>query len=72
MELKELESMLGKALAPFLPKNSSHRRQRALLRVARTFSDLKQEKDISPSSIEKALLFTVKNFFFLKNRILAS
>lgn len=72
LELKQLEVMVGKNLAPLLPKSSSHRRKRALLRVARTLSDLKQEMEISPQSVEQALTLTVKNFFFLKNRILAS
>ena len=71
LELKQLEAMVGKNLTPLLPQNSSHRRRRALLRVARTLSDLKQEIKISPQSVEKALTLTVKNFFFLKNRILA-
>lgn len=71
LELKQLESMIGKDIAPLLPQSSSHRRKRALLRVARTLSDLKQEMEISPSSVEKALALTVKNFFFLKKRILA-
>lgn len=71
LELKELEDMVKKDMTSLLPQNLSHRRKRALLRVARTFSDLKQEKEISSSSIEKALPFTIKNFFFLKNRILS-
>ena len=71
LELKQLEAMVGTDISALLPQSSSHRRKRALLRVARTLSDFKQEKRISPSSIEKALLFTIKNFFFLKNRILA-
>lgn len=69
LSLKQLEKMIGSDIAPLLPQNSSQRRKRALLRVARTLSDLKQEMEISPSSLEQALLFTVKNFFFLKNRI---
>ena len=72
LQLKQLEMMIGKDILPLLPKSSSHRRKRALLRVARSLSDLKQEKLISPLSIEQALTFTVKNFFFLKNRILAN
>ena len=71
LELKHLEKMIGADIAPLLPQSSSHRRKRALLRVARTLSDLKQEVEISTSSIDQALAFTVKNFFFLKNRILA-
>ena len=72
LELKELEQMLNKELNCLLPENSSHRRKRALLRVARTLSDLKQEEKISSSSLEQALTLTIKNFFFLKNRILAN
>ena len=71
LELKTLEKMIEANIAPLLPQSPSHRRKRALLRVARTFSDLKQEMKISPSSVEQALILTVKNFFFLKNRILA-
>ena len=70
LELKELEKMIPKDISHILPQSSSHRRRRALLRVARTLSDLKQEWKISSSSIEKALLFTIKNFFFLKKRII--
>ena len=72
LELKELERMIDKNTDCLLPESSSHRRKRALLRVARTFSDLKQESKISPSSLEQALPLTIKNFFFLKNRILAN
>ena len=72
LELRQLESMIGKDIACLLPKNSSQRRRRALLRVARTLSDLKEEMEISLASVEQALLFAVKNFFFLKNRILAN
>lgn len=71
LELKDLTSMLDKNIESLIPQNSSHRRKRALLRVARTLSDLKQEPDISVSSLNQAMLFTVKNFFFLKNRILS-
>ena len=71
LELKELEGMISKSTKPLLPDGSSHRRRRALLRVARTLSDFKKEREISPSVLNKALLLTVKNFFFLKNRILA-
>ncbi len=71
LDLRQLEAMAGKNLMSLLPKNSSHRRKRALLRVARTLSDLRQEAEISPLSLEQALTFTVKNFFFLKNRILS-
>ena len=70
LDLKQLEAMLKEDLKPLLPHSSSFRRKRALLRVARTFSDLKQEVDISPHSIEQALGFSIKNFFFLKNRVL--
>ena len=66
LELKELEEMISKDMEALLPQSSSHRRKRALLRVARTISDLNQELEISSSSVEKALVFTIKNFFFLK------
>ncbi len=71
LQLKSLEGMIGEDIAPLLPQDCSHRRKRALLRVARTLSDLKQEEEISLLSIQTALIFTVRNFFFLKNRILA-
>lgn len=70
LDLKSLESMIGKDVIQLLPQSSSHRRRRALLRVSRTLADIKQEMKISPSSIEQAMALTVKNFFFLKNRIL--
>ena len=69
LDLKELESTLSKKAEQLLPESSSHRRKRALLRVARTLSDLKEEREISSDSLEKAYPLTVKNFFFLKNRI---
>ena len=69
LDLKELESMLSKKAECVIPESTSHRRKRALLRVARTLSDLKAEKEISPATLEQAFLLTVKNFFFLKNRI---
>ena len=72
LSLNELEKMMPSGLMNLLPENSSHRRKRALIRVARTLSDLKREEQISPSSVEKAIQLTVKNFFFLKNRILVS
>lgn len=71
LELRQLENMIEDDISSLLPKSSSLRRKRALLRVARTFSDLKQEEGIGPLSVEKALVLTVKNFFFLKNRILS-
>lgn len=72
LELRDLEKRIGKNILPLLPQSSSLRRKRALLRVARTLSDLKEEMEISPSSIDKALALTIKNFFFLKKRILSS
>ena len=72
LELQELEKMIDKRTSCLLPESSSHRRKRALLRVARTLSDLKKEAQISSSSLEQALVLTIKNFFFLKNRILAN
>ena len=72
LELTDLEKMIDKDTSYLLPESSSHRRKRALLRVARTLSDLKQEEKISSASLEQALNLTIKNFFFLKNRILAN
>ena len=71
LELKDLEFMMKRDQAKLLPQSSSHRRKRALLRVARTLSDLKQEEEISSSSLDQALILTIKNFFFLKNRMLS-
>ena len=72
LTLGPLKAMLSQSADPLLPQGFSHRRQRALLRTARTFSDLKGESEISPHSVEKALKWTVKNFFFLKNRMISS
>ena len=72
LDLNELETMMDDKIKNLLPEDSSHRRKRALIRVARTLSDLKQEKKISSSSLEQAIQLTVKNFFFLKNRILGN
>ena len=72
LDLNTLESMMDSKTKNLLPEDSSHRRKRALIRVARTLSDLKQEEEISSSSIEQAIQLTVKNFFFLKNRILGN
>ena len=72
LDLKELEKNIEENNNYLLPESSSHRRKRALLRVARTLSDLKQEEKISSASLEQALNLTIKNFFFLKNRILAN
>jgi len=69
LDLNELEAMMSHKTKSLLPENSSHRRKRALIRVARTLSDIKKEEEISLSSIEQATKLTVKNFFFLKNRI---
>ena len=70
LSLKELEFMSKKQSLQHLPETSSHRRKRALLRVARSLSDFKQEEHISYESIEKVFQLTVKNFYFLKNRML--
>ncbi len=70
LSLKDLEFMLKKQDLQHLPETSSHRRKRALLRVARSFSDFQGEENISYKSIEQAFPFTIKNFYFLKNRML--
>ena len=72
LDLNELEAMMSLKTKSLLPEDSSHRRKRALIRVARTLSDFKKEEAISSASIEKAIPLTVKNFFFLKNRILGN
>ncbi len=70
LSLKELEFMLDKKSLCHLPETSSHRRKIALLRVARSLSDFEKEESISYKSIEKVFQLTVKNFYFLKNRML--
>ena len=70
LTLNELEAMLDSNVKKVLPQTSSHRRKRALLRVARTYADLHQHKNIKGSHIEHVYDFSMKNFFFLKNRII--
>ena len=70
LDLNELEAMMSNKVKQLLPEDSSHRRKRALIRVARSFSDCKKEEEISMSSLNQSIQLTVKNFFFLKNRIL--
>ncbi|MGI9548490.1 MAG: ATP-binding protein, partial [Bdellovibrionales bacterium] len=70
LNLQELEFTTDQKILKYLPETSSYRRKQALLRVARTLSDLNKEEFITHKSIEKAFLFTAKNFHFLKNRML--
>ena len=71
LNLQQLEAMAGEDISCFLPDNLSLRRKRALLRSARSLSDIKKEKRISLASLNQALSLSVKNFFFLKNRLLS-
>lgn len=70
LDYAELESFLSPQLLKNLPEASSYRRKKALLSVARTLSDLKKEQAIGSDSLEEAFKLTVKNFYFLKNRML--
>ena len=70
LELNELEATTSPEVERILPHTSSHRRKRALLRTARTFADLKQDREIGGRHIEEVYALSVKNFYFLKNRIL--
>ena len=70
LEWEELENMILPEVKNVLPRTTSHRRRRALLRVARTFADLKQDREIKGSHIEEVYALSVKNFYFLKNRMM--
>ena len=72
LELQELESMTDSSLLKILPETSSHRRKRALLRVSRTLADLKKEKKINELHIEESFALSVKNFYFLRNRMMTN
>ena len=72
LELDELEAMLSSEVRHILPQTPSHRRKRALLRTARTVADLQGEKKINGSHIERVYALSVKNFYFLKNRMMTS
>ena len=72
LELADLESQAGAKTLKLMPQASSHRRKRALLRAARTLADLKGEEKVSLALLEEAFAYTVKNFYFLKNRMLAT
>ena len=69
LEGRELEAMISSEVERILPRTTSHRRKRALLRVARTFADLKQDREIKGSHIEEVYALSVKNFYFLKTRM---
>ena len=70
LNLQELENVVKKA-RDILPQTPSQRRKRALLRVARTFADLAGEETITGIHLEKAYTLGVKNFHFLKHRMMA-
>ena len=72
LELAELESNIPDFLNKILPNTSSNRRKRALLRLARTYADLKGDISINESHIDKIYSFSVKNFYFLKNRMMTN
>ena len=69
LELKDLEKTVEEKKAA-MPHTSSRRRKRALLRVARTFADLDSSETIKGIHLEKAYTLSVKNFYFLKNRMM--
>ena len=72
LELQELELMADSTLLKLLPETSSHRRKRALLRVSRTLADLNEEKEMNELHIEESFALSVKNFYFLKNRMMTN
>ena len=70
LSIPELESSLSSfiketQLSSFI---SSHRRKRAVLRVARTLADLQQSPDIKATHIEQAKEFSFIPFTQLKNK----
>lgn len=71
LELSDLESQAESKALKLMPETSSHRRKRALLRAARTLADLKGRETLGLDLLEEAFAYTVKNFYFLKNRMLA-
>lgn len=71
LEWGELESMISPEARRVLPNTTSHRRKRALLRVARTFADLKGDREIKGTHIEEVYALSMKNFYFLKTRMMA-
>lgn len=72
LELQQLENMINPAVLRVLPETSSHRRKRALLRVSRTLADLKKDERVSELHIEQAFRLSVKNFYFLQNRMMTN
>lgn len=72
LELKELESHLEEKESVTMPHTPSQRRKRALLRLARTFADFDRSKTIKGIHLERAYTFSVKNFYFLKNRLMTN
>ena len=70
LSLKELEKMIEKKESPGLPQTGTERRKRSLLRLARTFADLDLKEAISGDHLQKACTFGVKNFYFLKHRMM--
>ena len=71
LEWEDLGTLISPEVERVLPRTTSHRRKRALLRVARTLADLKQEREIKGSHIEEVYALSVKNFYFLKTRMMA-
>ena len=70
LSLEALKSMLDKKTLDNLPESTSQRRTQSLLKVARTFSDLEKKEHITHSALQKAMVSTIKNFYFLKNGML--
>ena len=71
LELRELEENV-KDREETMPCTPSQRRKRALLRVARTFADLDRSEVVKGIHLERAYTLAVKNFYFLKNRMMGS
>lgn len=70
LSLQELEEVMNQTECPALPQTNTLRRKRSLLRVARTFADLEHKEAISGDHIQKAYTLGVKNFYFLKHRMM--
>ena len=72
LSLQELERDLKKPKDILWPGTPSQRRKRALLRLARTVADLAGEESIQAIHLEQAYTLAVKNFYFLKHRMIRS
>ena len=66
LDLNELEKMMPPELINLLPEHSSHRRKRALIRVARTLSDFKSGRANQPFQCGKSNPINSEKFFLFK------